>query len=360
MKTILYEQHRLLGAKLVDFAGWEMPINYKGIIAEHMAVRGAIGLFDVSHMGRILVRGPDAENLIDKLSTNHIKSRPLLSATYTVWCHDHGGSVDDVMIYKSDNPGQFYLVFNAGNRKKDFQHIQKHAQGMDVYMQDYFSGYGILALQGPRAASLLSELFPEVAEIKPMRFIIKREGAEEILISRTGYTGAGGFEIFASDDRIIHLWERLLQDGKKYGIEPAGLGARDTLRLEMGFALYGHELNDEIAPTESVSAWTVKFDKADFLGKAALEKLENNPKKRHAYGVKLIDRGIARQGCQVIKNDQVIGLVTSGSFSPTLNEAIALILVQTPLLMGEMIEIQIRQSLCQAQVIQLPFVRKSA
>ncbi len=360
MKTALYDYHHGLGAKLADFAGWEMPIHYKGVIAEHHAVREAVGLFDVSHMGRIAVAGPDAEKLLNRLSTNQIEGRPVLSATYTVWCHDHGGSVDDVMIYKSEIPDHFFVVFNAANRQKDLTHIFEYADGMDVQIQDYFSGQGILALQGPQATALLSLLYPQAAEIKPMRFITLQDGVEEIMISRTGYTGAGGFELFSSDNQIVKLWSLLLQKGQNYGIEPAGLGARDTLRLEMGFALYGHELSDEIAPSESVSAWTVRLDKTDFIGKEALEKLDKSTKKRYAYGVKLIDPGIARQGYRVFKGGRDTGLVTSGSFSPTLNAAIALIMVDSPLLAGERIGIRIRQSLCQAELIQLPFVRKNA
>lgn len=360
MRTALYDRHCKLGAKLANFAGWEMPIQYKGVVAEHQAVRQTVGLFDVSHMGLISVQGTDAEKLLNKLSTNHIDGRPILSATYTVWCHESGGCVDDVMVYKSNFPDHFYVVFNAGNRQKDLKHILEQVKGMNVQVQDHFLGKGILALQGPQATALLSSLYTGIAEIKPMRFITLQEGDEQIMIARTGYTGAGGFEIFASNNQIIKLWDLLLQKGEMYGIEPVGLGARDTLRLEMGFALYGHELSDEIAPSESVSAWTVKLDKPDFIGKETLEKLEKSAGKRHAYGVKLIDRGIARQGCPVLKEGQEIGLVTSGSFSPTLNAAIALILVKSPLSVGDIIEIKIRQSICQAEVIQLPFVRKNA
>lgn len=358
MKTALYDRHCQLGAKIAAFAGWEMPIQYKGIIAEHQAVRQSVGLFDVSHMGRISIHGPDAEMLLDKLSTNHISGRPPFSATYTVWCHPDGGSVDDLMVYRFDSSDRFFVVANAGNRQKDLEHLMQASEGLNVQIQDHFTGCGILALQGPKADLLLSEFYPSALDLKPMHLMPIQEGAHELIISRTGYTGAGGFELFAPDELILSLWDSFLRKGQAHGIEPVGLGARDTLRLEMGFALYGHELTDEIAPTESVSAWTVKWDK-DFIGKEALERLEKSGEKRMAYAVKLIDKGIARQGFAVLKEGHEIGQVTSGSYSPTLNAAISLILVKSPLQIDEMVDIQIRQSLCKAQVIQLPFVRKN-
>lgn len=335
---------------MADFAGWEMPIQYKGIIAEHQAVRQGAGLFDVSHMGIIDVKGPDAEKLLDHLSTNRISGHPPFSATYTVWCHENGNSVDDVMIYRLEDASHFMVVVNAGNRQKDLDHLLIHSKGMNVTIKDHFSGMGILALQGPKAQSLLASLYPEISSLKPMQVLL----LPDLTISRTGYTGAGGYEIYAPDATIVTLWDQLLA----LGAEPVGLGARDTLRLEMGFALYGHELNDTIAPTESVSAWTVKWDKDEFIGKKALKELEDSGHKRFAYGIKLIDRGIARQDYPILKNGKIIGKATSGSFSPSLNGSIALILVESPLELGAMVEMQIRQSLCQCEVVKIPFVRK--
>lgn len=360
MRTALYDRHLALGAKIVNFAGWEMPVQYQSVLAEHQGVRQAVGLFDVSHMGRIKVSGPDAERLLDFVSTNRIVGKSAGSATYTVWCHPHGGSVDDVIIYKIDNT-HFFVIANASNRDKDLLHLgtQAQLQGLDVEIQEVFSQAGILALQGPSAFPLLSSLVPEVHSLKPMHFL-SLSNQKEFFISRTGYTGAGGFELYGPADTIVEWWDMLMDKGQAYDIQPAGLGARDTLRLEMGFALYGHELTDTIAPNESVSAWTVKWDKPFFLGKEALEKLEQSSAKRHPYGVRLLDRGIARQGCQVKQEDSIIGEVTSGSFSPTLGDGIALILVKAPLQIGDQISIQIRQNLCHAQVVELPFVRKTA
>lgn len=359
MKTALYSRHCDLKAKIVDFAGWEMPIQYKGILAEHQAVRQAVGLFDVSHMGRIKVSGPDAERFLDYLSTNRITGKAPYSATYAVWCHKEGGCIDDVIIYRI-NASHFFVIVNASNRQKDLEHLQHEAKGFDVAIESYFENGGIIALQGPKALDLMSHFFPEALNLKPMTFIEVEELGQPLILSRTGYTGAGGFELYGSNDQIVSLWDRLLAEGKIFGIEPIGLGARDTLRLEMGFALYGHELSDDIAPSESVSAWTIKWDKPVFIGKEALIQLQANPSKRSAYGVKLLNPGIARQGYVVFKEGVRIGEVTSGSLAPTLNQAIALILVDSPLQIGEIVDIQIRQTICHAEVVQLPFVRKNA
>lgn len=357
MKTALYDRHVALGGKMVSFSDWEMPIQYQGILAEHQAVRERVGLFDVSHMGRIHVRGPDAERCLDELSTNNIRGKASGLATYTVWCHPHGGSVDDMIVYKLGED-DFFIVANAGNRNKDLNHLVQYArqQQFDVEIQPMFEGDGILALQGPLAQPLLSGLIPEVALLKSMHVISLSGG--NLYLSRSGYTGAGGFEIFGEAEEIASWWDLLIAEGVKFGIQPIGLGARDTLRLEMGYALYGHELSDEIAPIESVSAWTVKRDKIFFVGKEALEQLEGRFDKRRAYGVVLKDQGIPRQGYPIFKDGVSIGEVTSGSFSPTLRQGIALIIVNSPLQIGERVDIQIRQHFCFAEVCPLPFLKK--
>lgn len=356
-KTPLYDKHVALGAKIVPFAGWEMPVQYKGILIEHKAVREKVGLFDVSHMGRIDITGPDAGKFLDSLSTNQIVGKAPLTATYTVLCHPDGGSVDDTIVYAIDDT-HYFIIANAGNREKDLHHLQEKAnlQKMDVEIKDRFSQTGILALQGPQALPLLTSLLPEVASLKPMHFLVFEKG--DFIISRTGYTGAGGFEFYGSAEKIIEWWEDLLEKGKSFGIEPVGLGARDTLRLEMGFALYGHELTDAIAPIESVAAWTVKWEKENFLGKEALLKMEKEGMKRFAYPIALLEKGIPRQGYPVLKEGVTIGEITSGSFSPTLEKGIALILVNSPLKIGDCIQIQIRQNLSNAEVVKLPFISK--
>lgn len=337
---------------MVDFAGWEMPLQYQGVLAEHQAVRHAAGLFDVSHMGLIKISGIDAEQLLDFLSTNQITGKAPFTATYTVWSNPQGGCVDDVIVFKIDAT-HFFVIVNAGNREKDLIHLGTYAElkKLTVKIEECFSDIGILALQGPSALPLLASLIPEVNSLKPMHFLF----FEELTISRTGYTGAGGFEIFGSAEKIIEWWDHLIEKG----IQPVGLGARDILRLEMGFALYGHELSESIAPNESVAAWTIKWDKPDFLGKEALEFLESNSSKRLAYGILMREKGIPRQGNFIFKEGINIGEVTSGSFSPTLGKGIALILVKKPLQIGELVAVQVRDNLCSAIVSETPFVRKT-
>lgn len=348
MKTALYDSHIALGAKMVPFAGWEMPIQYKGILAEHQAVRNKCGLFDVSHMGRIEIEGPDAEALLDFLSTNTIQGKKEGTATYTVWCHENGGSVDDLLVYK-ESQDKFFIIVNASNRQKDLEHLQKYAKDRRVKIKDFFNEGAILALQGPKARSILINEIPHAADIKPMHFI----HSNKVIISRTGYTGADGFELYANSSEIKIWWNKLIDKGAI----PVGLGARDTLRLEMGYALYGHELSDSISPTESVASWAVKIDKHSFVGKEALEQFEMSGKKRMEVGVILLDPGISREGYSVFQENVQIGKVTSGNFSPTLQKAIAIILVNKKLKRGDTVEIQIRDKHCRAEVVDLPFIK---
>ncbi len=354
MKTGLYEKHIALGAKMVDFAGWAMPVQYQGIIPEHKAVRERAGIFDVSHMGRVNIRGKDAERLLDFLSTNKISGKKDFSATYTVWCGPSGGAVDDLIVYKRDSE-HFFVIVNASNRKKDLDHLLKYAADYNVDVEERYAD-GILAVQGPKAKALVSEAIAETKTLSPMRFLAAAYLGEEIIVSETGYTGAGGVEIYAPMPIICNLWDLFLERGKSVGLVPVGLGARDTLRLEMGYALYGHELGETIAPSESVSSWTIKWDKPDFLGKASLEKLEEDPKKRRQYGIVLTDKGIAREGYPVYSQDRLIGKVTSGTMSPTLNQAIAIIMADTALSEGEEVSVQIRGNKALGKVVRLPFL----
>jgi aminomethyltransferase len=355
MKTALSDQHRALGAKFVDFCDWEMPVQYQGIIQEHNAVRQKAGIFDVSHMGRILVYGPQAETFLDYLSTNKIAGKPDFTATYTVWCNASGGCVDDVIIYKQ-NATNFFVIVNACNRQKDLEHLIRYSREFDVRIQDRFAEDGIISMQGPSAIKIAAHIFPEAITIKPMHFTYLDYQGEQIILSATGYTGAGGFEIYAPHTAIVALWERFLAEGKDEGLVPVGLGARDTLRLEKGYALYGHELSDTIAASESVSAWTIKWDKQDFLGKSALVALEKSIEKRIEYGIVMLEPGIARADYEVFYEDKKIGTVTSGTLSPTLNKAIAIILVNQRLNVGDIVDVQIRQKRVKAQVIKLPFL----
>lgn len=354
MQTSLLEAHRALGGKIVDFYGWQMPVQYKGVIQEHLAVRSGIGIFDVSHMGRIIIEGLGAEALLDYLSTNNITDKQDGSATYTVWCNESGTVVDDLIVYKESDT-RFFVVVNAANREKDLAHLLHYSTARDVIIHDHYHEDGILAIQGPKTIELISSLFPEAADLEPMHFVSVPYEGQEIIISRTGYTGETGVEVYAPDALIAKLWDLFLKKGQPYGIEPIGLAARDTLRLEMGYALYGHELSDQIMPIESVSAWTVKWDKPDFLGKKALEAIRKSNQYRHEYGVVLSDKGIAREGYLVFQKGIKIGVVTSGTFSPSLKKGIAIVLVEKKLDEGDSVDIQIRQNFCSGHVIRLPF-----
>lgn len=353
-KTALHAWHLSHGARMAEFAGWEMPIQYeKGTLAEHQAVREAVGMFDVSHMGRIIVRGPEAEALLDYLSTNKIAGSPIGKAIYTVWPNEQGGCVDDLIVYRLGSE-EFFVVVNAGNREKDLNHLQHYAKDFDVTIESRYDEDGILAIQGPKAPEIIQKLIPETAELKPMRlgsFIFE---GEPVIIARTGYTGEKGYELMGPNHLIPKLWERCFELGAGEGIEPVGLGARDTLRLEMGFALYGHELTDEIASTESVSAWTVKMDKEDFLGKKALEA---KTKLRHTYGVVIEGGGIPRVGYRVLKDGQPIGTVTSGNQALSIGKAIALLLLDQAVEEGDVLEIEIRKRTVPAKVVALPFLK---
>lgn len=331
MKGPLYDRHVELGAKIVDFAGWQMPLHYTGVLEEHQAVRQKAGLFDVSHMGRVEVKGKDALLFLDYLSTNTLRGEGI--ATYTCWCDGKGGTVDDLLVYH-ESPTSLFLVLNASRKEADLAHMRTLAGGFEVMINPVYEKEGILAYQGPDAVSYAPHL-------KPMRF--ERRG--DLIIAATGYTGSGGVEIFGPKAAIVKIWDELIAEG----VKPIGLAARDTLRLEKGYALYGHELSESIAPKESVSAWTVSSDK-DFFGKEHSQGLG-----RHAYGVKMEDRQIPREGYLVLKEGREIGFVTSGGFSPSLKIPIALILSRETLSQGESITIIIRDKPCRGVVSPLPF-----
>jgi aminomethyltransferase len=355
MKTVLYEKHCALGAKMVEFSGWEMPLQYQGIIAEHHNVRQRVGLFDVSHMGRILISGKDAEPFLEFICTNRIAGKKNFSVIYTVLAAETGGCIDDVLVYKQDSE-HFFLVCNAGNRQQVLKHLQEYSKDFNVLIKDHFSEDGILSLQGPLASPIVKELFG-ILNLKAMQFCPATYKGQKIILSTTGYTGAGGFEFYASNSIIPDLWDQLLLIGKLYGIMPVGLGARDTLRLEMGYALYGHEISETIASIESVAAWAVKLDKENFLGKQSLVDLKSGGM-RSEYAIEMQDAGIARAGYDVVIGGNKIGIVTSGTHSPTLNKAIAIVLVDRKLQKNDQVEVKIRSNLCKAKIVDLPFINK--
>lgn len=356
MKTMLYERHKTLGAKWVEFGGWEMPLYYTSTLAEHQAVRSTAGLFDISHMARIDIEGPDAESLLEYLSTNHISGKAIGTATYTLWCNPEGGCIEDLLVYKREL-SSFFIVVNASNRNKVFEYLISRKQGRDVQITDHFHD-GILALQGPRSLKIFESLIPQAASLKPMHFFESILEGESLIVSRTGYTGETGLEIFASAKHIAILWDMLLEKGKPFELQPVGLGARDTLRLEMGYALYGHELKEEMAATETVSAWTIKWDKEGFVGKKALQAIKETIPQRFQYGVMLAEKAIPRQGCPVYDSDRVIGEVTSGNFSPTLQQPIAIVHIEGHFAMEkDTLFIEIRGKRYPAKIVPLPFLK---
>lgn len=356
MRTVLYQRHIELGAKIVDFGGWEMPIHYKGILPEHKAVREKVGMFDVSHMGQIQVTGRDAEPFLDYLSTNQITGKDNYTATYTVLPNSKGSCLDDVIVYKI-NEFHFFVCVNAANREKDLNHFRLSSKGFQVEIKDFYDDSGIIAVQGPNAEALLAPLFLEIKHLKKMHFVEHIYNGKKIILSRTGYTGADGFEIYAPNSLIVQLWDYCLNEGKPFGLECAGLGARDTLRLEMGYALYGHELSESISPNESVSAWTIKWGERDFVGRLPMKELEASFHKRSEQGIILLEKGVPREGYLVFHEGSVVGRVTSGNYAPSLDRSVAIVLFDKHLHEGTKVEVQIRHNLVKAEVCRLPFFK---
>lgn len=358
-KTPLYDTHVAAGAKLIDFGGWMMPVQYTSIIDEHMAVRERAGIFDVSHMGEILIEGRDAESFLQKILTNDISKTQKGQIVYSPICYPDGGVVDDVLVYKLHQE-RFLVVANAANIDKDYEWFLAHKEG-EVDVKDVSEEYAQLAVQGPNAEQILNNLIDfDFGRIKFFRFAddIVIDGAE-MLISRTGYTGEDGFEIYISPEHVVRLWHSIMDIGKDYGIMPAGLGARDTLRFEAALPLYGHEISKDISPLEGGLEKFVKFDKENFIGKDALVSQMERGIERRLVGFEMLDRGIAREGYEVLSDDILIGYVTSGSYSPSLgkNLGIALIKTDADIKDGEL-EIVVRKRRLKAKIVKLPFYTK--
>ncbi len=351
-RTPLYEEHRSLGARLVDFAGYEMPVQYEGIKAEHGAVREQAGLFDVSHMGEAVFRGPNAEKAVQRLVTRDVSRQEAGQAGYCAVCYESGGTVDDVIVYK--RPEDFLVVVNASNREKDLEHFRANTRDLDVEIVDESDDWALLALQGPEAESILRQFTDEdLSTIKPFRFVEGKIGGAPAIISRTGYTGEDGFELYLRPDDAPGLWRGLVEAGAT----PAGLGARDTLRLEAGMCLYGNELNPEITPLEAGIGFAVHLNKEEeFIGQAALQEEKEHGLKKKLVGFKLEGRGIARHGHPVLLEGKRAGEVTSGTMSPTLNEAIGLALVAPGV--EDRLDVEIRGRTVPARTVPVPFYKR--
>jgi aminomethyltransferase len=346
---------------MVDFGGWDMPVQYSGVIEEHLAVRQAAGLFDVSHMGEIEVTGADALAFIQHLTINDAVKLVDGQIQYSAFCYPEGGVVDDVTLYRF-NESHFLFCVNASNTDKDFawmQQVLAESAMNDVTLNNRSSEFAQLALQGPKSEEILAALTNVVlADIVYYHFCEGVVADVKMIISRTGYTGEEGFELYLPATAAVNVWQQLLVAGALHGLLPIGLGARDTLRLEKGYALYGHELSESISPLEAGLAWITKLDKPDFVGKAALLAQKNHGIPRRRVGLVMQERGIPREGYPVFDGDREVGVVTSGTMSPTLKVGIALALVE-PAAAGVDSELQvaIRNRRMSAKVVRTPFVK---
>jgi aminomethyltransferase len=324
LKTPLHERHVALGGKMVPFAGYEMPVQYpSGIREEHNAVRRAAGLFDVSHMGEFEVRGPDALALLQKITVNDASRVEVGQAQYSAMTLPSGGIIDDLIIYRL--PDRWMMVVNAANLARDWAWVMEHAVGLEVEVLDRSAETALLALQGPEARAILAPLASiDVDTVGYYRFAQGTVAGVEAIISGTGYTGEDGFELYVGAEDAVRLWDALLEAGAGRGLIPAGLGARDSLRLEVGYALYGNDLDDRHTPLESALGWITKLDKGEFVGREALARQKEAGIPTRLVGLRLTERGFPRAGYSVLSGDEVVGTVTSGTQSPSLGEGVAL------------------------------------
>jgi aminomethyltransferase len=357
--TPLNSAHRALCAKMVDFGGWDMPVQYSGIIEEHHAVRTAAGLFDVSHMGEIEIRGPEAGKLTDYVTTNAVAKLNIGQAHYSGLLYDHGGFVDDILVHKVSGD-HYFLCVNASNQDKDFEHIRSRNR-FDCTVENAGGRYAQLAIQGPRARATLQKLTPvDLSSIKYYWFTDGEVSGAGARIAHTGYTGEDGFEIYIPPAEAVRLWNELLRAGAEFGVKPAGLGARNTLRLEAKMALYGHEIDASISPLEADLAWIVKLDKGDFVGRDVLVKQTESGLRRKLVGFEMCGRGIGRDGYEVLLNGVPAGWVTSGSPSPTLNKNIGLCYLPAEEAQpGKSIQVVVRNQPVDAVTVETPFYKRA-
>jgi aminomethyltransferase len=356
-RTPLNELHRELGAKLIDFGGWEMPVQYGGILEEHRAVRERVGIFDVSHMGELEFSGPDALASVQLLTSNDASRLADGRCQYSAFLTERGTFVDDLLVYRKA-PESYMLVVNASNTPKDFEWARSHARG-DVRIDDATERLALISVQGPRAAALMSRVAePDPSDLPYYSFRDTAVFGGAALVSRTGYTGEDGFEIYLPPDRAESVFRGLLEKGRDEGILPCGLGARDTLRLEAKMALYGNDIDDTVTPLEADLGWIVKTKKGDFIGRDALERQKAQGVPRKLVGFEMVDRGIARHGYPA-RTREGGGVVTSGTHSPTFGRPIGLALVPTAAsAIGTEFEIDIRGRAAKARVVPTPFYKR--
>ncbi|UOY05702.1 glycine cleavage system aminomethyltransferase GcvT [Muricauda sp. SCSIO 64092] len=357
--TALTETHIALGAKMVPFAGYNMPVSYEGVNSEHETVRNGVGVFDVSHMGEFLIEGPRALELVQKVTSNDASKLTVGKAQYSCMPNETGGIVDDLIVYRVKEE-TYLLVVNASNIEKDWAHIAKYNTGSGAEMRNISDNYSLLAIQGPKAVEAMQALSShDLSAIKFYNFVVGDfAGVEHVIISATGYTGSGGFEIYCKNSEVQQIWDKVFEAGERFGIKPIGLAARDTLRLEMGYCLYGNDIDDTTSPFEAGLGWITKFTK-EFVNSKALEDEKKRTPERKLVGFELDEKGIPRNGYDIVDSQgKKIGEVTSGTMSPSLGKGIGLGYVPMVLAdAGSKIHIQIRKNRIPATVVKPPFYK---
>lgn len=357
-KTALFDKHVSLGAKMVPFAGFEMPVQYSGVTEEHFAVREKVGIFDVSHMGQFFVEGPSAKDLLQYVTTNNVDALEDGKAQYSCLPNGNGGIVDDLIIYKMEDE-KYFVVVNASNIEKDWNHISKYNEKFGAKLTNASDEMSLIAIQGPKATETLQKLTDtQLSDIPYYHFTVGTvAGVSDVIISNTGYTGSGGFEVYFKNESAEKIWDSLTQAGDEFGLIPCGLASRDTLRLEKGFCLYGNDIDDTTSPLEAGLGWITKFDK-DFVDKEFLEKQKEEGVTRKLVGFEMQERAIPRHDYLVVDADgNEIGKVTSGTMSPMKSVGIGMAYVSKPhFKTGSEIFIQIRNKNVPAKVVKLPFV----
>ncbi len=357
--TALTETHIALGAKMVPFAGYTMPVSYEGVNVEHETVRTGVGVFDVSHMGEFLIEGPNALELVQKISSNDASKLTIGKAQYSCMPNETGGIVDDLIVYRVKED-TYLLVVNASNIEKDWNHISKYNTSIGAEMRNISDDYSLLAIQGPKAVEAMQTLSShDLSDIKFYNFVVGDfAGIEHVIISATGYTGSGGFEIYCKNTEVQQVWDKVLEAGAPFGIKPIGLAARDTLRLEMGYCLYGNDIDDSTSPFEAGLGWITKFTK-DFVNSEALEDEKRRTPERKLVGFELDEKGIPRHGYDIVDSQgKKIGEVTSGTMSPSLGKGIGLGYVPVVFSdIGSKIHIQIRKNRVPATIVKPPFYK---
>lgn len=355
--TALTETHKALDAKMVPFAGYLMPVSYEGVNVEHETVRKGVGVFDVSHMGEFLIEGPKALDLLQMVSSNDASNLTVGKAQYSCMPNETGGIVDDLIVYRIKEE-TYLMVVNASNIDKDWAHILKYNEAIGADMRNISDGFSLLAIQGPKAVEAMQALTSvDLSKIDFYNFVVADfAGIEYVIISATGYTGSGGFEIYCKNSEVQQVWDKVFEAGAAFGIKPIGLAARDTLRLEMGYCLYGNDINDETSPFEAGLGWVTKFTK-DFVNREALEKEKKHGVERKLIAFELNERGIPRHGYDIVdEQGEKIGIVTSGTMSPSLGKGIGLGYVSSIFSKtGTTIHIQIRKNAVAATVVKPPF-----